>query len=380
MKPPPPRKPPTSLPPHLTKSFPDRPRSHQSPCSTSSTSPFTTVHPRLTPSPNTSLLNPSDEIYTPRHWTECFDNSTDIPIPSRDGVWRLYDAGLTSTSTTALILLHGGGHSALSWALVASELKPQCPVIAFDARGHGNSTSQHDEDLSADTQVADAVALIETFFKQRLPGREPPKLVICGHSMGGAIAVRIAAAKLLPQIVGLIVIDVVEGTAMSALPYMSSWLQARASSFASVERAIRYVTKAGYVKNTESARLSVPTQLVFCEKANRWTWRTKLEDSEQYWTGWFEGLSSLFLSVPAAKMLVLASADRLDRDLMIAQMQGKFQNILIPAAGHTVHEDQPEQTASVILEYLQRNLFLQLEKDSVKGPIFQQRNPIPPCC
>lgn len=198
--------------------------------------------------------------------------------------------------------------------------------------------------------------------------------------MGGAIAVRIAAAKLLPQIVGLIVIDVVEGTAMSALPYMSSWLQARASSFASVERAIRYVTKAGYVKNTESARLSVPTQLVFREKANRWTWRTKLEDSEQYWTGWFEGLSSLFLSVPAAKMLVLASADRLDRDLMIAQMQGKFQNILIPAAGHTVHEDQPEQTASVILEYLQRNLFLQLEEDSVKGPIFQQRNPIPPCC
>lgn len=198
--------------------------------------------------------------------------------------------------------------------------------------------------------------------------------------MGGAIAVRVAATGLLPQVVGLIVIDVVEGTAMSALPCMSNWLQARTPSFSSVQRAIRYVTKAGHVRNAESARLSVPAQLSFCEKANRWIWRTKLEESEQYWKEWFQGLSSLFLSVPAAKLLVLANVDRLDRDLMIAQMQGKFQNILIPAAGHTVHEDQPEQTARVVLDYLRRNLFLQSEEDPNEGLIFQQRGPIPPCC
>lgn len=276
----------------------------------------------------------------------------------------------------ALIFLHGGGHAALSWGLVAERLKARVPIIAFDARGHGGSSSDDDCDLSAETQVFDAIALVEKVFEDC---SEMPKLVLCGHSMGGAIAVRAAAARKLSTLVGLVVIDVVEGTAISALPFMSSWLQSRSRSFATVEKAVRYVTKAGHVRNVESARLSVPPQVVYSEKGKRWTWRTRLENSEQYWRGWFEGLSPLFLSVPAAKMLVLANVDRLDKDLMIAQMQGKFQNILIPAAGHTVHEDQPDQTASVLLDYLERNMFLPRVKQD-DSLVFQQRRPIPPCC
>lgn len=52
--------------------------------------------------------------------------------------------------------------------------------------------------------------------------------------------------------------------------------------------------------------------------------------------GWFEGLSDLFLSLPAAKLLLLAGTDRLDKPLMIGQMQGKFQLVVLPAVGHTV--------------------------------------------
>jgi hypothetical protein len=37
---------------------------------------------------------------------------------------------------------------------------------------------------------------------------------------------------------------------------------------------------------------------------------------------------------------------------MIAQMQGKFQNIFIPGGGHVVHEDFPGQTANLIVESL----------------------------
>lgn len=289
----------------------------------------------------------------------------------------MYDAGLTPQSDLALVFLHGGGHAALSWGLVAEHVRKRCAVLAFDARAHGHSTAHDEADLSADVQVADAAELLIAFFKRK--ARDIPRLVLVGHSMGGAIAVRLAVSKRLDTVVGLVVIDVVEGTAMSALPYMASWLRARPASFSSVEKAIRYVTKAGHVRNSDSARLSVPAQLLCEEGKQRWVWRTNLEQSERYWKGWFQGLSPLFLSVDAAKMLVLASVDRLDKDLMIAQMQGKFQNILIPAAGHTVHEDQPEQTAQVILDYLQRNLFLAPE-DANGAPIFQQRRPIPPCC
>lgn len=53
-------------------------------------------------------------------------------------------------------------------------------------------------------------------------------------------------------------------------------------------------------------------------------WRIDLAKSEQYWRGWFEGLSAAFLGAPAqAKMLLLAGIDRLDKTLTLGQMQGE---------------------------------------------------------
>lgn len=258
---------------------------------------------------------------------------------------------------------------------MATHLKTRCTVVAFDARGHGDTHTNNDFDLSADTQVQDAAALVHEFFASG----PLPRIVLCGHSMGGAVAVRLAASSLLP-IVGLVVIDVVEGTAMPALPYMASWLRNRPSEFTSVEKAIRYITRAGHVRNTESARVSVRPQLSYNPDSKRWMWRTRLEESNSFWKGWFEGLSSLFLSVSTAKMLVLANLDRLDKDLMIAQMQGKFQNILIPTAGHAVHEDQPDQTARALLDFLERNMFLPSVNKDRGTSVYQQKGPIPPCC
>lgn len=54
---------------------------------------------------------------------------------------------------------------------------------------------------------------------------------------------------------------------------------------------------------------------------------------------WYTGLSKLFLSVTAPKLLLLAGTDRLDQELTIGQMQGKFQMSLLPQAGHVIQED-----------------------------------------
>lgn len=42
-------------------------------------------------------------------------------------------------------------------------------------------------------------------------GEIPPPIILVGHSMGGAIAVHATSGALLPSVVGLVVIDVVEG-------------------------------------------------------------------------------------------------------------------------------------------------------------------------
>jgi len=154
----------------------------------------------------------------------------------------------------------------------------------------------------------------------------------------------------------------------------------RPRSFSSLDKAIRYVVRAGQLKNLKSAKLSVPPQLFFSETTGRYLWRTDLEASEKYWRGWFQGLSTEFLSAPVAKLLILAGSDRLDKDLTIAQMQGKFQTILMPGAGHSVHEDQPERTAQTIIDFLRRNRIISCGEDAFPLKIFQQRGPLPPCC
>ena len=64
--------------------------------------------------------------------------------------------------------------------------------------------------------------------------------MLIGHSMGGAIAIRIASTLRLETLIGTMVIDVVEGTALNALTHMSSILAKRPKEFPSLEEAIHW--------------------------------------------------------------------------------------------------------------------------------------------
>eukprot|EP00937_MAST-01D_sp_MAST-1D-sp2_P003870 g3870.t1 len=207
---------------------------------------------------------------------------------------------------------------------------------------------------------------MRAFFSNvaRLEPAAPRSVVLCGHSLGGAIAARTGqrfdeterAAGL--KLAGLVVIDVVEGSAMAALQHMHRVLAARPARFRSEEEAVAWSVRSGMVRNKVSARISVPPQLRRRELAAGagavFEWRTDLHASERHWRGWFRGLSALFLSVPAPKMLMLAGTDRLDTALTIAQMQGKFQFKLLYGCGHTVQEDNPDQCAEALAQFLVR--------------------------
>lgn len=71
--------------------------------------------------------------------------------------------------------------------------------------------------------------------------------------------------------------------------------------------------------------------------------------------GWFSGLSTQFLAVRTARLLILAGTDRLDKTLMIGQMQGKFQQEVVPDVGHMLHEDDPQRIAEIVVEFWRRN-------------------------
>jgi 3-oxoadipate enol-lactonase len=97
----------------------------------------------------------------------------------------------------AVIFIHGFPFSSEMWKEQASALAASFRVITYDIRGHGKSDAgdgQYSIDLFAD----DLLALID------LTGLE--KVVLCGLSMGGYIALR-AMEKFPERIAGLILCD-----------------------------------------------------------------------------------------------------------------------------------------------------------------------------
>jgi protein phosphatase methylesterase 1 len=93
------------------------------------------------------------------------------------------------------------------------------------------------------------------------------------------------------------------------------------------------------------------------ENTKKYTWRIDLSKSEKFWTGWFQGLSNKFLDLHVPKLLLLAGIDNLDKTLTVGQMQGKFQMQVLPKVGHAVHEDSPHHVAEVVASFILRNRF-----------------------
>lgn len=355
--------------------------------------------------------------FTPAPWNKCFENKRDVLVNGNS--FRTYTSGSTGP---LIVFLHGGGFSALSWSLLCATIGDmvECQILAMDLRGHGDTYTTNDEDLSIDTLASDVVEVINTVYTEMLP------VVLVGHSLGGSIAVHTAHHPNLSSLIGIVVIDVVEGTALGALSSMQSILKGRPQSFNSIDAAIKWSVQSGQLKNIESAKISMPGQLKnistgkpatdeleenenndgpnidsspdttslprtnvesisedeeACFKApgvvsGKYGWRIDLRATENHWPGWFQGLSKLFLSCNAQKLLLLASLDRLDTDLTVAQMQGRFEVHAFEQSrgrcGHVIHEDIPDAVAEVLSTFLVRNKFAQAKSNFEGGPM--------PCC
>ncbi|CAE6500432.1 unnamed protein product [Rhizoctonia solani] len=285
------------------------------------------------------------------------------------------------SSGTVLVCHHGAGYSGLSFACFAQEVtklsEGELGMLIMDARGHGKTTPLDAFDPNADVLdltvlAADFVNLLSTLFPKPA---EAPSLILLGHSMGGTAVVH-ACPSLLEKgyrVSGVAVLDVVEGSAMEALPHMHKLLDSRPDGFASQEAAIEWQflspilctsflrsLTTNTIMNLASARVSVPSLVIPAQPSDTsaghaWKWRTPLRNTSPYWRSWFSGLSEKFLAARTARLLVLAGTDRLDKTLMIGQMQGKFQMVVVPGVGHMLHEDNPERLADIIVEFWKRN-------------------------
>lgn len=307
-----------------------------------------------------STLRPAPTI----HWSDYFAHEFYLE-QERPGhghaKFHVYLTPPASNKAPLLVLHHGAGSSAMSFALMAKAVRKAMPdmgILAVEAREHGSvvwrADGQVDNDLTIELLSQDLIDMLH-LTQAKAGWKDLPTIVLIGHSLGGAVVTEAANKALLGnKLLGYAVLDVVEGSAVEALGHMQNYLANRPQFFPSLATAIEWHIRSRTLRNPQSARASVPS-LLLQRPDGRWAWRTDLSSTETYWENWFTGMSRKFLGGKGAKLLVLAGTDRLDKELMIGQMQGKFQLQVFPTAGHFLQEDLPDKMSEVVVEFVRRN-------------------------
>ena len=154
----------------------------------------------------------------------------------------------------------------MTFSVIAETLKEENTVISFDWMGHGEhvqSEDQEDEARMSQANLIDEAIEVLTFVHNKYPDRT---IILVGHSMGGSIAAKtlshlereMAGQDIQKCILGLILIDVVEGTAMEALPFMEQIVTSRPQEFPDLASVVKYGIFNSIVKDKKSARVSMP--------------------------------------------------------------------------------------------------------------------------
>lgn|GEM_PF-249667 len=132
---------------------------------------------------------------------------------SVDGVNIRYQTwGTPGPDKPTALLLHGFANSLQSFRLLAPLLADRYYVVAFDMPGFGLSDKPAPFDYKNAHQAEIASDLIKVLGLK--------KVVVGGHSLGGAIALRVALES--PEVIGLVVMN--PGIITSGVPAIAKYL------------------------------------------------------------------------------------------------------------------------------------------------------------
>ena len=197
---------------------------------------------------------------TRRNWACQRDN---LPRGCRvevDGPGHMISAIRWGTDEPSLVLLHGGGQNAHTWDSLIVWLGSRWPALAVDLPGHGHSAG------SVSTDPAQLAYEIGPLLDRHI--RKPA--TVCGMSLGGLVAVVIAATR--PHLVSrLILVDVLPGVGGDKAGHILASLNGP-SSFDSFEELVAR-TMAAVPDRTEGELRRGVLHNAVQQPDGTWRWR-----------------------------------------------------------------------------------------------------------
>jgi esterase len=241
-----------------------------------------------------------------------------------------------------VLMLHGGGLHAHSWDLVGLLLRHRARCVALDLRGHGDSDWSPGRDYTLLDHARDIAAAVE--------GLRAERVVVVAHSLG-ALASFYYAQHRLPELAGLVVVDVA--------PEFDRANGGRVSQFISSPVRFRSLDEAAnYVRETvPSSRLTSPQSLansVRITDEGNLAWK---HDPGQFGSGGNAEQfrpQSMWAAVEQIGCPVLVLRGARSRVLSDEQAQVLADRVpdgrwaRVPDAGHTIQTSNPRGLADAV--------------------------------
>lgn len=245
----------------------------------------------------------------------------------------LHDEGGTGVP---ILLLHGLMGSARTWQDQVPWLREHGRVFTFDAAGHGRPAPA---ELSTDAFVADLAAATAVIT-------EP--MVLIGHSMGGLHG-WVFAARYPERVRGLVVEDMGADFTGRTAAHWAAMIEAWPQPFADENALLEFFGPvAGRYFRNSFDRTSDGYRLhgdiaTFRDISEEWGTRS-------FWTEW-ERLTAPTLLIEGEYTITAPGQMR-----RMAELHPRARHIVIPGAGHLVHDDQPARYRAEVADFLTRLL------------------------
>ena len=243
----------------------------------------------------------------------------------------------TGAGDTTVVLLHGYGEHLLTWRGVIDQLAARYRVIAFDLPGFGGS-EKPDRPYTLDLMAGEVTSFLERWTR--------PPVVLVGHSMGGAVAARVALDR--PDLVDGLVLIAPAGRRLGLGPITHDATPARATAIGLWEAARAFVTPLHDPEWLEDppeiAAYNATTDPAF----RRSTGRALMEFD-------FEGIGEDFSRIRQPTLLIWGAGDRvipIDIGQEVADLLPCRRWVRLERTLHRPQAERPDTVASLLLAFL----------------------------
>ncbi|TDC78437.1 alpha/beta fold hydrolase [Streptomyces hainanensis] len=231
-----------------------------------------------------------------------------------------------------LLALHGHFGRARGWAALAAALAPGHRLLALEQRAHGRAEPV--ADVRPDAYLADAAGFLDHLGLGPLP--------VLGHSMGGAVAYRLAARR--PDLVTRLV--VLDAPARNEPPVLDPrpWPR-RAATLAELHRLLaeRVGPVTGYFLENAVEHPDGWGLLFDADTLLRSQWAL-LGD---WWPDWLgSACPALLLHGEESTVLPTAQAEEM------AARRPHTELLSFPGLGHWLHDEEPAGVARAVGAFL----------------------------